>query len=287
MRSGAARATDIRPRLPDAARGGWPALVETLASSDDRESVQEPGHPIVAGATATFFGGLSRLRRKRIFHPRGVGFEATLTPDGTTRAGCELFDRDSPVEALVRLSRSLGLPEWLSDPCGLALRVPNAYGPDRHQDILLVTSGRAPLARHMLLPNRGFAARSYSSLLPYRIDGQAMLVGAEPSGPCPGPRVAELRSRQRADLSFAITLATPRGDWREVARLTLGRRLPAAETEALRFNPARSGGGIEPIGFLNGLRPPAYRGSQEGRRAAVVAASESGNGPASDSTKGP
>jgi hypothetical protein len=43
------------------------------------------------------------------------------------------------VKALYRsLSRALGLPEWLPDPCGLAIRAPDAYGPGRHQDLLML-----------------------------------------------------------------------------------------------------------------------------------------------------
>jgi len=203
--------------------------------------------------------------------------------------GCELFDRGGSRRAIVRLSRSLGLPEQLNDPCGLALRVPDAYGEGRHQDFLLVTSGRPPLARHLLRPSSGFSARPYSSLLPYRIGGQVMLVGAEAADPPPGPGVAELRSREHADLSFVITLASLGGVWRKVARLDITRRLPAAETEALRFNPAHSGAGIEPTGFLNDLRPLAYRGSQEGRRdrERAVPAFKPGNRRASDTTEAP
>src|SRR5688500_8503320 len=104
------------------------------------------------------------MRGRRIIHLDGALFDATLTPHAATNVGCDLLERGGPARALVRLSRSVGLPEWLNDPCGLALRLPDAYGKDRHQDFLLVTSGRAPLARHLLLPTSGFSARSYSSL---------------------------------------------------------------------------------------------------------------------------
>lgn len=228
-------------------------------------SARTPG-PVLFSTVAGTFSGLSRLRGRRIVHPHGVGFEARLYPRGEGATGSRLFDGAEPVPAVVRLSRSLGLPEALADPCGLALRVPHAYGDDQHQDFLLVTSARRPVARHLLLPARGFSARTYSCLLPYRIGESLMLVGAEPVDRPPGPSLAELRERERAGLSFAITLATPSGTWREVARLELGARLAPEAVEALRFNPAHAGGGIEPVGLLNDLRPAAYRGSQEGRR---------------------
>ncbi|HEX2127840.1 MAG TPA: DUF892 family protein, partial [Solirubrobacterales bacterium] len=223
-------------------------------------------NPLVAGATAALFAGLSHVRRPRAFHPYGVGFRATLTPAAGADTGAVLFDRAEPWSAVVRLSRSLGLPEALHDPCGLAFRVPDAYGDGHHQDFLLISSGEAPVARHLILPSGGFAARPYSSLLPYRIDERTELVGARPLGGAPGPSLAELRDRGADGLEFAVRLATPSGEWRDVARLALGERLPTEESERLRFNPAHSGGGLEPVSFLNDLRPAAYRGSQEARR---------------------
>ena len=221
-------------------------------------------NPLIAGATAAVFGGLARLRGRRIFHPKGVGFEATLTSVPGGPGGAQLFSRPEPQAAIVRLSRSVGLPESFPDPCGVAIRVPDAYGEGQDQDFLLVSSGRAPIARHALLPSRGFADRPYSSLLPYRIDGKALIVGARAQAPAPGPRLAELDGSVQPP-SFQITLAAPRGDWTPVANLVLGARLPGDVTEGLRFNPIHSGGGIEPIGFLNDLRVPAYRGSQAAR----------------------
>lgn len=58
------------------------------------------------------------------------------------------------------------------------------------------------------------------------------------------------------------------GHWRQVAVLRLGTRLPADRVEELNFSPAHTGGGLEPIGFFNRVRPPAYAASQEGRREA-------------------
>jgi ferritin-like metal-binding protein YciE len=235
-------------------------------------------NPLVAATTAALFSGLSRLRGRRIFHPHGVGFMGTLVPVGAGRTGAALFDGAEQVPAVVRLSRSVGLPENLRDPCGLAVRVPDAYGRGLHQDFLLVSSSLPPVARHLLLPSGGFSDRPYSSLLPYRLGGQTVLVGAQPLDSASNLTLAELRDRDRADLGFAITLAHPAGEWREVAELRVEGRLPGVVTERLRMNPAHSGGGLEPIGFLNALRPAAYRGSQEGRRdrSAVRATSRRG-----------
>jgi hypothetical protein len=51
------------------------------------------------------------------------------------------------------------------------------------------------------------------------------------------------------------------GRFRPVAELRIGRRLPP-DLDALRFNPWNTGGGLEPIGWLNEARDRAYKFSQ-------------------------
>lgn len=211
------------------------------------------------------FRELSRLRRKRVFHPFGVGFRGQLTPIGDGDSAPALA---TPSEPLVRLSRSFGLPEWLPDPCGLAFRIPDAYGSGRHQDLLLVSSGAARGARHTLLPSRGFCDRPYSTVLPYRLRGETVMLGARARAPGPGPRLAALRERREGGLEFEILLARGEGEWAAIARLRLGERLPAERTERLDLDPTNTGGGLEPVGWLNRVRGPAYRASQEGREQA-------------------
>src|SRR5215218_10474801 len=127
----------------------------------------------IAATAARFFETLSRLRRKRGFHPFGVGFRADIVPTAGGGIGAEALERET--EGVVRLSRSLGLPEWLPDPCGVALRLPDAYGEGLHQDMLFASSALPPLARHALLPSRGFADAPHSTLLPYRVGGRLTL----------------------------------------------------------------------------------------------------------------
>ena len=211
------------------------------------------------------FRSLSRLRRKRVFHPFGVGFEARLTPVGEG-TGAVILDREGVAQ--VRLSRSAGLPEALPDPCGLAFRVPDAYGPGEHQDLLLVSSAAPPGGRHTLLPSRGFCDRPYSSVLPYELRGETVMIGARALAPAPGPKLADLRQREAVALEFDILLAGLTGKWRSVARLALGERLPPELTERLHLDPTNTGGGLELVGLLNKLRGPTYAASQEGREAA-------------------
>jgi hypothetical protein len=209
---------------------------------------------------------LSRLRRKRGFHPFGVGFAAQLTPHGEAEFGALALEREAEVE--VRLSRSLGLPEWLPEPYGLALRIPDAYGPREHQDFLLVTSALAPVGRHALLPARGFCDLAYSTLLPYRVRGETVLIGARGLASRPGPSLGEMRAREVGGLEFELSIARLSGEWRPVARIALGERLPPEHTERLHFDPTNTGGGLELVGLLNKLRGPAYSASQEGREEA-------------------
>ena len=217
----------------------------------------------IGAITSSVFRALSTARGKRIFHPHGVGFTGLLVPAGDM--GAEIL-RGPSRGVIVRLSRSLGLPESMPDPCGLSVRVPNAYGPGLHQDLLMVSSGSGRILRHLLLPAQGFLDRPYSTLLPYRLRQRLVLIGARGTNPGgPGPRLATLGGREDARLQFDLTVATLGGAWRQAARLDVGGRLDDEQVEGLDLNPKNCGGGLELAGPINRLRIPAYRGSQRGR----------------------
>jgi hypothetical protein len=216
----------------------------------------------------TLFRTLSRLRGKRIVHPFGVGFAGRLIPLGEGGFGAAALERET--EIVVRLSRALGLPEGMPDLWGLAIRIPDAYGTGRHQDLLLVTSAAPPGGRHALLPSRGVCGLPYSTVLPYRVGGRTVLLGARALAPGPGPGLAELRERERGQLRFELKIAELGRKWKPVARLSLGKRLPPELTERLDFDPTNTGGGLHLAGYLNRLRGPSYRASQAGREAAYA-----------------
>ena len=187
------------------------------------------------------------MRGKRIFHPRGEGFQADFEGDRPLDrdAGVPLLAERATHEAKVRLSRAIGFPPPLPDVLGLAFRIET--GP---QDFLLVSSGRPPGLRHLLLPTRaGFDDNRYSSILPYRVGKDLRLVGAIPAGP----------------LEYDVALAGLRGDWEPFARLRLRAALAGEETERLELNPWNTTAGLKPVGPLNGLRRASYAGSQRGR----------------------
>jgi hypothetical protein len=220
-----------------------------------------------AGA-ALVFGALSLVRRRRIFHPDGALFTAEFR---VLRGACDTLDWDllrraRRFDAIVRLSRGAGLPQPLLDHLGIAVRLVNAYGRGRHQDLLLGASNPLPLGRHLLLPARGFTQAWYSTVLPYRLDGRRVLLGAER---LVGDDVEDDPYRVEPDGSGApawrIMAASLTGAWEPIAELHLLGRLPDARADSIRFNPWNTGGGLRPSGLLNAMRDSAYRSSQAAR----------------------
>ena len=210
-------------------------------------SARSPLDPV----TFELFRRLSAGRGRRIFHPSGAAYTARFTAeprDGI--AAAEIFGKGFEHQALVRLSRGLGLRRGLPDVFGLAFRLPSVYGPGEHQDFLLASSGDGTVGRRLLRPALGARTGMYSSLLPYEVGGRRLLVGARPAAESPDV--------------FDLLVAPVRGPWSAIARLTLGERLEDAAARELRFDPWNSGGGLFPAGVVNRLRGAAYRGSRRG-----------------------
>jgi len=184
--------------------------------------------------------------------------------------GVPLFDEQGTRNAIVRFSRGAGLPEPLPDILGIAVRVLDAHGEGAHQDFLLASSSALPVAHHALLPGRSFFDRTFSSVLVYSVGGSLRVVGALPVSSVPHGGDAGLGgvgvAAARGQLAYDLALAGPLGRFAPVARLEIGSRLDADEAERLRFNVWNTAGGISPAGPFQGLRLPAYEGSQQGRR---------------------
>ena len=201
---------------------------------------------------AGVFGALSAVRRRRIFHPVGTAYDATLVVHGGRR-GAVLLDEPHRRACVVRLSRGVCLRAPRPDILGLALRVPDAYGPGAHQDLLMATAGSGPVLRSVLGVSRSPDRGHYSSVLPYRIGDGYTYIGARPMSPGTSGR------------RFALEVAPPLGNWAEVGFVELGAPWDQEGSDALRFNPLFTGGGIEPVGVLQTLRRRAYAGSQAAR----------------------
>jgi hypothetical protein len=220
---------------------------------------------------AVAFRLLARLRRGRSLHPVGLGYRGCLeiSPEARQVAGARLLVPGARYDAVVRFSRGAGLPEPLPDALGVAVRLPNAYGPGRAQDFLVTGSADLPLARRLLFPGRSFLHQSFSSALPYRVGGRELVTVLRPRPgrwPRTGRALADLSSAAAGGgLVYELRLAGSLGRSRTVGMLAVGAPLDPAATEALRFNPWTTGEDITPVGRLNRLRRPSYASSQRGR----------------------
>ncbi len=247
-------------------------IVEARAN-DARTTPLRSGRSTLDGAAYSLFKRLSRARRARFFHPTGVSYRGTLAvfaPGAVDGVHALASGFTHPV--LVRFSRALGLPSPSPDLLGLALRLPDVYGRARHQDLLFATSGSGPALNVVPRPTRSFFAGSFSTLLPYRAAGRLVLLGASPASPSassrPDPLAELVETAEQAALRFVLAVARPWSAWEPVALVSIEERLPPDASEGLRFNPAHTGGHLQPVGLLNDVRGPAYRGSQKGREEA-------------------
>jgi hypothetical protein len=219
-------------------------------------------------AIAALLAGIAAARGGKAVHPHGVVHTARLLIDGAPRApsGSQLFDTPAEHMAVMRFSRSLGLPRPVPDLLGVSLRVIDAYGSDRHQDVLMVSSVDLPVLHHGFVPSGDVQQRPYSSALPYRAGGRKFLIGVVPDPASPRPEGRDefdrlARAAAGGRLTFGLAIAPLSGRFRRIGTLEVGERLPDA-LDALRFSPFNCGGGLEPVGLLNRLRDYAYPLSQ-------------------------
>lgn len=232
------------------------------------------GTPARLAVDAAGFGigavlaGLAAARGGKAVHPAGVVYGATLVVDGASDAprAAELLATPAEHPALMRFSRSLGVPRPIPDLLGVSLRVPDVYGPGGHQDFMLVSSIDRAVLHHVFVPATDTQQHPYSSSLPYRAGDETFIVGVVPDAGAPRPpgddefdRLARAAATGR--LTFGLAVASIGGRFRRVGTLHVHDRLPQS-IDALRFNPFNSGGGMAPSGVLNRLRDYAYPLSQ-------------------------
>ena len=214
----------------------------------------------------------SLVRRARVFHPRGRTFTAHVQIRGDHRFAGTVLGRAATHDGVVRFSRGAGLPEPMPDLLGLALRLHltgSGHGPEDAQDVLMISSWPAPVSRHVLVPSRDYGRTYYSTLTPFRVGGETVLLGARPdhlgeTGPL--ERLDALEEAAAGDwVRFELVTATPLGPWTAVGTVVLGGPVPDDAGEALRYTPFHRAGGIEPVGVVNDLRRRAYADSQAAR----------------------
>jgi hypothetical protein len=126
-------------------------------------------------AAATRAIALLRPTRKPL-HPSGEILRGRVRRHGSSpSAGVPWLDEPGEDDALVRLSRAIGLPATLPDIHGLALRVSSVDGP---ADLLLASTGWSRLGRFVLTFGREPESRPLTSLLPYRTESGPVVLGA-------------------------------------------------------------------------------------------------------------
>lgn len=217
----------------------------------------------LTGLSAAGFAALSAVRRNRVFHPVGEAFVGTIEiwapkalhlPNGSHRV-------------LVRFSRGAGLPDPLPDVLGLAIKIP-ASARRAEQDFLLASSGRRAGARNLLIPTRSFFTCMYSSVLPYRHNGDHLIFGARASAALRARKgdFGDLeRAADKGELRFDILASSLTGEWEEIARLSVGDHCDQEVSRSLRFNPWHTDARLRPAGVLNTMRRSAYPASQDAR----------------------
>lgn len=182
-------------------------------------------------------------------HPRGAVQGATLTRFGLEQSvGVAWLDEPGSDTAVVRLSRSAGLPAPLPDVLGLALRVPTDAG---HADLLFSTSGTGRLGRFVLAPARCPQLATYSTLVPYRTPrGPAVLIA--------------VGSGDESARIFELRVALGRGPWQTFGRLELD--AAAREDADIAFDAVTNTvPGLGPYEWVRQLRAGAYRAARRSR----------------------
>ncbi len=190
---------------------------------------------------STVIRGVAAVRpARKPLHPRGRVMRARLHRRGADPStGVRWLDESGTNDVLVRISQAIGLPTWLPDIQGLALR----FDPDGTPgDLLFATTGHGRFTRFVLTPSRGMQ-RPMTTLLPYRTPCGPLLLGA----------------RRTHDRLFELSCATLAGPWWPFAGLAL---LPDDEQEQdpeISFDPVlHQIPGLEPYDWVRRVREPSY-----------------------------
>jgi hypothetical protein len=179
----------------------------------------------------------ARVRGGWLLHPRGQTFEATVQAAEVLEPG--------RYPAVVRLSKATPTPGGWPDMRGMGLRI---FLGRRHVDLLMTTTGRAPLLRYVLVPRLRTAA-AYTTVASLR----------DPYG-----RRRYLAALPRRDGAFVLAIAGVTSRWHPWGRLTIGAPVigPAPLFDPTGHLPP----GLYARGLLQHLRARAYPASQRARR---------------------
>ena len=201
---------------------------------------------------------------KRPVHALGVAYDATVevgTPDDEMLDGTVL-NRPGTCPAVVRLSRGFARPLGKPDVHGVAIRLLDAGGHGRHQDLLLATSKAGATGREKTDTSLRYEPR-FTSTLHLGVPAGAVLVLAVPSQPMPDDAV--VHAGAASGLRFDLMVQFRGGSARPVGVVTLAGPLAGDDAAELRYTIDNDRGGVRPIGVLNRARVVVYRASAFGR----------------------
>lgn len=189
----------------------------------------------IRSSLAAVLGGAGGL-----FEGDGPVYRATLAIDADAElpGGTELLTPGGRVDALVRLSHA-------NDFRTVCIKIPEAYGPHRDQDLLLASSADGIPFHHAVLPAEHLDSRLYSSLWLYLAGLEPIAFGlsaeelTQPDTVTPGDR-------------FRFLVSSAVGRFRPIGTFTIEDEVAGAETQ---FAGRNTGGGLRAL-------PPAlfYRG---------------------------
>jgi Dyp-type peroxidase family len=226
---------------------------------------------VLGVALAPLAATIAFVRGKRVVHPVGAAFSAEVVVEATSEPLVQgtVLGQPGRYAAIARLSRGFAIPLRWPDVHGLAVRILDADGAGRPQDLLVATAKRKRSGRDATAVTRRYE-QVFSTMLHFRGPRGELVVRASPVQPMPDD--ATVHAGVAGRWQFELGVGRPGGDVSPVARVVLGSPLSRPDTEALRFNPANDGGAISGAGVLNVARRIVYRASQVGRSARQQAA---------------
>lgn len=232
-----------------------------LVRSAGRAAVQVAG--LGLGAV---FGAAAVLRHGRPLHPQGVTLQVTLLCDGSGRSGVPLLDEAGVSQGTVRVSRAMGLPPWLPDIYGVALRLPQAPGVDGDPaDLLFASTGDSGLGRFTLLVHAQLADGPVTTLLPVRAPAGALVLRLVP---VPGSAVREVGPALRVPERLSLSYAVGTGPWVTVGEVAVGAKVEG-EDDPRRHDPVlHQLPGTLQYPVVRFLREPAYAAARRQKVAA-------------------
>ena len=202
-----------------------------------------------------YVAGVLRTRRRKALHPQGGVRQGIVVRQGCeARTGVPWMDEPGRDRVLLRLSRATGLPKFLPDIWGLALRIPHEGG--GQGDLLLATTGTGALGRFILRPTRR-PGRPYGSLFPFRSQTGPVLLAVFP--------LSDDGTR------FELACATLRGAWSRFGVLEVRSDWDDAPDAPLSFDPVLNEvPGLHSYRWAAQLRRFPYAASRRARGAVAV-----------------